>query len=114
MATITATGLVSNTARTRRVSWVSMGNADDGQPILIGEQPDGSIQVVGTMGGATVSLEGSNDGVTWATLTDEQGTTIDLTTSGTLAMFIQRTWQIRPTTTAGAGTDVTVYVMLGS
>ena len=113
MATINAQHLQSQTAKTRRILWETMGNADSGSPILIGECPDGSIQVVGTFGGATIVLQGSNDGTNWVTLTDEIQSPVSFTSAG-LKMFLPRVWKIRPTTSGGTGTDLDVYVILGS
>ena len=89
-----------------------MGDDDDGQPVVVGPQPDGSIQATGTFAGASVTIQGSNDGVNWFGLTDETGTAIAISADG-LKMFLPRTWQIRPFTSGGAGTDVDVYILLG-
>ena len=103
----------SNTTRTDRYLFEAMGDDDTGLPILVGERADGSIQVVGTFGGATVTLQGSNDGATWATLTDEASSGITFTATG-LKMFLPRVWKIRVITAGGSATDVDAHLLLGS
>ena len=113
MATIAKQVLTADGARSSRILWEALGDADDGEPQIIGEQPDGSIQFVGTFASATVVLEGTNDGTNWITLRDDIGSSISLT-SGDLKMFLQRVWKVRPRTSGGSGTDIDAYLILGS
>lgn len=65
---------------------------------------DRSIIVTGTFGaGGTVLWEGSNDGVTYVTLTDPQGNTLSITTAGAKAVT-EAVIFARPRITAGDGT----------
>lgn len=71
----------------------------------------GSVQIAGTFGGAAVSLEVSNDGERWQPLADMEGDMIavsaeDMVEISTAAAFI------RPKTTGGSGTAVTVTLVL--
>jgi hypothetical protein len=84
---------------------------DDGAPMSYPAWGMKTFQVTGTLGVAgAVTLEGSNDGATWATLTDKQGvalvvTTLSLKTTQDGPVFI------RPRITAGDGTtNLTVSV----
>jgi len=112
MATINAQHPDAQTQGCRRVLWETMGNDDQGTAQLLGRHADGSVQVIGTFGGATVTLQGSNDGTNWVTLTDDQGVAITFTTAG-LKMFLPRTWKIRAITAGGSGTDLDVHLLLG-
>ena len=112
MAEIASVKQNANSARSLLTLWEAMGDDDTGAPVLVGERPDGSVQVTGTFGGATFTLEGSNDGTNFVVLRDDSGTTISLTSAG-LQMFMQRTLWIRPQTSGGTGTDVDVYLLLG-
>jgi len=71
----------------------------------------GCIQAVGTFGGGTVALQGSNDGTNWVNLKDFTGTEIGLTAAGG-ADFTTSFLYIRPIITGGSGDDVDVYVLL--
>lgn len=112
MATITPEQLPSEVSFNRRFLIEEMGDDDQGEAIVVRNRPDGSIQAIGTFASATVTLEGSNDGTNWVTLTDPAGDPVTLTTAG-LVMFLPRTWKIRVTTSGGSGTDVDVFILLG-
>src|SRR3569623_227382 len=46
----------------------------DGDPVAFQGSGDRTIQIIGTFGvGGSIQLEGSNDGTTWAILSDPQG-----------------------------------------
>lgn len=72
---------------------------------------DMTVQVFGTFGGATVSLEGSLDGgTTWATLTDPQGNAIAKTTAGIEAVAEAVPRFRAKLTTVGVGATITAIV----
>lgn len=110
MATITGTVTRPNPVYDAWViSWPSMGNADNGTPASLLSASEKSVQVTGTFGSATVILQGSNDGSNWRTLSDPQGNAISFTSAG-LEAVLEHTRYIRPNTSGGTGTDVTVTV----
>lgn len=113
MAEINYQTLEADGAKTRRYEWESLGDDDQGLPILLSERGDGSIQVRGTFGGATATLQGSNDGVNWFTLNDPAGAPVTLTAPG-LVQFIERPWKVRLTTSGGSGTNIDAFLLLGS
>jgi hypothetical protein len=85
-------------------TWGPMLNGDTGQPLKRPDLEDRSIQVTGTFGaGGSVTLEGSNDGVNFAALTNPQGTVIAITAAG-IAQITEATVSVRPRVTAGDGT----------
>ena len=61
----------SGDARIVKIDATAAG--DISSAIELGEWADASVQVAGTFGTATVSIEGSNDGTNWATLNDGTG-----------------------------------------
>ena len=94
-------------------SW-ALTNADaDGAPV--GKQwldfADRNFQVKGTLGGASVHLQGSNDGgTTWFSLDDPQGTNIELAAAGGKAVS-EVTRLTRPLLVGGAGSSVTAILV---
>jgi hypothetical protein len=55
------------------VTWAALGGTDSGAPFRLPCSADLTFQVAGTFGGATCTLEGSNDGTTWHVLTQKGG-----------------------------------------
>ena len=90
--------------------WPNMGDDDSGLAQSGSPLSDKSVQVTGTWGGATLVLQGSNDGDTWFTLNDPAGVDISFTANG-LMQILEGTRFTRPVTSAGAGTDVTVALI---
>ena len=71
---------------------------------------DRSVQVAGTWNGATVSIQGSNDGTNWATLTDGLGNSLALTADG-IKPIAEFTKLIRAKVTSGSVTSVAVTIL---
>lgn len=71
----------------------------------------GCVQVIGTFGGATVTLKASNDGTNWVTLKDLQGSDVSLTAAG-MAEFTTSAAYIRAEAAGGTGDDIDVLVTL--
>lgn len=113
MATITGTitSITDNGALdVCLVSWPAMGNADTGTAIKLGGASDRSVQIEGTFGGATVVIQGSNDGTNYETLHDPTGTAISKTAAA-LVQVLELSRYIRPVTSGGTGTSVTVTMV---
>ena len=68
-----------------------------------------SVQISGTFGGATVVLQGSNDGTTYATLKDLQGNNLSFTAAG-YAEFSSGAAFIKPSISGGAGDSLNINV----
>lgn len=111
MGTIALTSTDRNTvAGVVLYKWEALGNADDGAPVSLGYASDITIQAIGTFGGATVRLQGSNDGTNWHNMTQKGGTTaLGLTAAGVHSINEMPAY-IRPLTAGGTGTDVDVIV----
>ena len=86
------------------VTWLQLSGAssDTGSPFENPTWSDRSVQVVGTFGGSTVTMQGSNDGVNWITLTDTAAGAATFATTG-LKQLLQVTRYIRPIITGGTG-----------
>lgn len=62
-----------------------------------------SVQIEGTFGGATVAIQGSNDGVTFETLFDASNSAISKTSAALVQILTPSLW-IQPLITGGNGT----------
>ena len=95
--------------------WAGLHTTNDtGAPFLCPHYADKSIQVVGTFGGATVTIQGSNmiDSPTYATLNDATGTALTIT-SACIKQILENTYWIRPYITgADANTNLDVYLLV--
>ncbi len=94
--------------------WETMGNDDVGGPANANHGapsfPDKTVQVTGTIGSATITIEGSNDGSVWVTLSDPSGSPLSFTSAG-LSTILENPLEIRPQTIGGSGTDVDVTII---
>lgn len=93
-------------------TWTAMGNADTGATITMSGASDRSVQMEGTYGGATISFQGSNDGTNFQILTDPQGNALTWTSANRLEQVSELTRYVRPITSGGAGTNLTVTLLL--
>lgn len=84
------------------VSWTPVATGDTGAPAENYSFSDRSVQVTGTFGGATCTIEGSNDGVNYSALTDTAGVALTFAAAG-IKQVLQVTRYIRPSVAAGAG-----------
>jgi hypothetical protein len=91
------------------VAW-TLANAEAGDQLEMPGASDRSVQVSGTFGGATAVLQGSNDGVTWNTLTDPQGNALSFTAGG-LEAVLELTRYVRPSVSGGDGTTSVAFVL---
>lgn len=89
--------------------WENATDADTLVPIELGAYSDRSMQVGGTFDGATVTGAGSNDGATYATLSDLQGTALSFTAAG-LKGIAEATRYFKPVITGGTAESVDIHV----
>lgn len=112
MATIDSQTLPTGNSASFVAKWPNLAQGDDGAPLGCAQYADRSFQVAGTFGGASVDVEGTNDGVNWATLTDPQGNNL-IFTAAKIEMVSEATLKIRPRIVGGdATTDLTVTALL--
>ena len=85
----------------------------DGQPLELVDFPYRCVQVTGTLGGAVLSIQGSNDwdGTTgtWFTLKTSGDADADFSTAGGAQLVILPRY-LRPFVTGGSGTDLDVWL----
>lgn len=91
-------------------TWAALATNDDGTPAQLVQAADRTVQVEGTFGGATCTLQGSLDGSNWRTLTDMQGSDLTFTAAG-IAMVMEATIYTRPAITGGAGASINVTLL---
>lgn len=92
--------------------WDNLLNGDTGSPQSGASLPDKNVQVSGTFGaGGSVNIRGSNDDVSYFTLTDPQGNALVFTAAG-MEQIAENPRYISPEVTAGDGsTDLTVTII---
>jgi len=97
------------------VKWGALQvTGDTGTPFACPNYPTQSVQVVGTFGGATVTIQGSNmiDDPTYATVNDGVGTALTFTSAG-IKKIMENTYWVRPIISgAGADTNLDVYLLV--
>lgn len=99
--------------------WSNMAGIDIGIPIQLTDWADRSCQIGGTFGGATVTLQGSNDyanfasgnyaGMLWNTLRDPVGNVLTFT-SADLKHILEMSMFLRPVITGGTGSAISVFL----
>src|SRR5574341_1634216 len=92
--------------------WTPITSGDVGSWLDASQYPDKTVQVAGVWGGATLVIQGSNDGGTTAfTLTDPQGNAIFATTD-IMEQVQENPKAIRPNcTVGGASTSLTARLI---
>lgn len=93
-------------------TWAGLGQDDDGEPVRLAVYSDRSVQIAGTFGGASVTIGGSNDGVTYHALSDTQGSTLSLG-AATLRQIVELPVWIKPRVFGGDGTTQLTVVLAG-
>lgn len=93
-------------------TWANLLSGDDGEPVRLAVYSDRSIQLSGTFGGASVTIGGSNDGVTYHALTDTSGTALSLT-SACLKQIVELPVYLKPRVFGGDGTTSLTVVLAG-
>jgi hypothetical protein len=89
-------------------TWTPLAAAGDvGQPLQRVDLSDRSVLVAGTFAGATIVLEGSNDGANWFTLASPSGAALSFTAAGLMQVNLPVAF-VRPHVTLGSGASLTV------
>lgn len=102
---------VWNAKRNSSTTWNGLLNGDTGSPESPGRLSDRSVQVRGTFGaGGSCTIQGSNDGVIWATLRDPAGLALTFTTAD-LKQILENSLYVRPNVTAGDGTTSIIVIL---
>ena len=93
-------------------TWDGLLLDDDGEPVRLAVYSDRSIQVTGTFGGASVTIGGSNDGITYHALTSTDGESLTLT-SGALKQIVELPIFLKPRVFGGDGTTNLKVILSG-
>ena len=97
-------------------TWTGLlqSSSDVGEALEYPHMSDKTVQLSGTLGtGGAITMQGSNDGTNWASLTDPQGNAIVLSAIGAMEQIMECPRYIRPNVTAGNGTtNLTVIVQM--
>lgn len=92
------------------VTWAALAGTDDGSPFRVPSSADLTFQVAGTFGGATCTLQGSNDGTNWNTLTAKSGTAGMAYTSAASGACNENPLFVRPLISGGSGSALAVVL----
>lgn len=113
MAVINDTSTEVNTlyGKASLATWTALATSDTGKPVVGVGLSDRSFQASGTFGGATVVLQGSNNGTDWVTLTDPAGVALSFTSAG-LKQVLQVTKYMRPSVSGGAAVSINCDLLL--
>lgn len=90
--------------------WSALATGDDGLPARLAQAADRTVQIEGTFGGATCTIQGSLNGSNWHTLKDMQGNDLIFTAAG-IAAVMEATIYTRPVVTGGAGASINVTLL---
>jgi len=94
-----------------KVLWETITNANsDGSPVAASSFAHASVQVTGTFGGATCTIQASNDGSNWVTATDQAGAAVTFTSAGLKHVYTKAAF-IRPLLSGGSGSDLDVTLV---
>lgn len=93
------------------VAWVGLSNGDVGDAIPFCQYADKSVQVTGAFGDGVLVLEGSNNGVDFAALTDTQGNDLNIT-GPKIEQVTEATAFVRPRVTGSAGALLNVHLLI--
>ena len=100
-------------ANVYRVRW-TLGAGETGDAVAMARYADRSIQVSGTFGGASLSIEGSLDGVTWAVLRDGEGIDLNAISDNRIKYIQEPTAYLRPVIMGGDGTTAVVITLMAT
>jgi hypothetical protein len=94
-------------------TWGDMLVDDDGEPVRLAVYSDRTIQVAGEFGGASVTIGGSNDGVTYHALHDTSGAALTVT-EGVLKQIVELPIYLKPRVFGGDGTTALKVVLVAT
>lgn len=101
----------TGTSRAFVAAW-ALAAGENGDAAPFAQFADKSVQVFGNFGGASVVVEGSNDGATWAPLSDPHGNPLSILTAKVVQVS-EATAYVRPRISGGDGTTaLSIYILL--
>lgn len=94
------------------IKFSGITQGDTSPNIEMHQWADRSVQVAGTFAGATLTVQGSNDGTNWATLNDANGNALDIATAGRIEQILEVTRYCRVTCATSSGANLTATFLL--
>jgi len=112
MATVNPT-ITKLGADAAKIVWVLTNTNADGAVLdkHWADYADRTVSVDGTFGGASVAIQGSADGSSWASLTDHSGTDIAMSAAASVVIS-EIPLKTRPLLSGGAGATINVTMVL--
>lgn len=98
---ITTTPYGYGSDKVQKITWSDLNGGDEGAAVKVANWTKKSVSVSGTWTGVSATIKGSNDGVNYFALTDEQGTAVSFTANA-LKTIGPNTLYIKPVVTGGA------------
>lgn len=91
-------------------TWTGLQADDDGEPVRLAVYSDRSIQITGEFDGASITIGGSNNGVTYHALTSTDSVILTLTEAA-LKQIVELPVYLKPRVFGGgAATNLTVIM----
>ena len=103
--------------RTLRITWSGLAGGDSGEPVSIPGASDKTVQISGTFGTSTVSIQGSldvSDAGVYNNLTDPQGNAIAGIAAAAIESITENTTWVKPVVAAGTGTPIKIVLLCRS
>jgi len=93
------------------VTWTPIGDSDTCINYMAPGMDCVSVQATGTFGGASVALQGSNDGTNFAGMTGKGGTSAIAITSAGMKAPNENAIYYRPVSSGGSSSSLTVVAL---
>lgn len=112
MAVIDFTRSEPSASKAKIVTWTAIANADTATPFLPVELDTAiaSVQISGTFGGATLTIQQSNDGTNWFTVKTPTNDNVVATAAGMFEVSLSGLY-IRPSISGGSGSSINVILV---
>lgn len=94
-----------------RVVWGDIVTGDTINSLKLARRFEASVQISGTFGGATVTLQHSNDGTNWFTVKDVSNTNVTATANAIFEVAISSAY-VRPSVAGGTANDIDVIAVM--
>lgn len=107
---ITNTNLKPSLGSAIQTVWSGGATGDVCAPLDLPSYKFQSVQVSGTFGGGTVTIEGSNDGTTWNALVDSFNGSLAFTSAGFKEIGVNARY-VRCNITAGTATGMKIVIL---
>ena len=97
--------------KVQKITWTNLNGGDQGSAVKVANWTKKSVAFTGTWNGASGTIQGSNDGVTYFELTTEQGDGVSFSANA-LATIGPNTLYIKPVVTGPTSASITVDLII--